>query len=91
MIRLVIVDDEAPARRKIRHLLKSEQDVEIVGEAQDGAEAVALILETRPDLVFLDIHMPEKDGFAVIEEVGLDAVPTLGLIRIKLRHRLTIQ
>ena len=88
MIRLLIVDDEAPARRKIRDLLKSEQDVEIVGEAADGAEAVELVLETRPDLVFLDIHMPEKDGFAVIEEVGLGTVPKLVFITAYDQHAL---
>jgi two-component system, LytTR family, response regulator len=75
MITVVIADDEAPARRKIRDLLAREEDVEVVGEAGDGAEAVALIRRAHPDLVFLDIQMPRLDGFGVIGEVGVGAAP----------------
>jgi two-component system LytT family response regulator len=74
-MRVLIVDDEAPARQKIRDLLASESDVEIVGEAADGKEAVDLIRRASPDLVFLDIQMPRLDGFGVIAEVGIETMP----------------
>lgn len=75
MIRALIVDDEAPARAKVRKLLASADDFELVGEAADGAAAVAAIREQAPDVVFLDIQMPRLDGFGVIAEVGADAMP----------------
>jgi two-component system LytT family response regulator len=74
--RVLIVDDEAIARKGLRTLLSADPDVTIVGEASNGREAVAAIREQRPSLVFLDIQMPELDGFGVIEEVGVDAMPT---------------
>jgi DNA-binding LytR/AlgR family response regulator len=61
------VDDEAPARERLKRYLGELDDVEIVGEAADGAEAVALIEAQSPDLVLLDIQMPGLDGFGVIE------------------------
>ncbi len=66
MIRIVIADDEPLARQRIRSLLEDRRDVEIVGEARDGAEAVDKILREQPDVVFLDVKMPELDGFEVI-------------------------
>lgn len=75
MIRLLIVDDEAPARAKLRKLLGTERDVEVVGEAADGEEAVERIRTLRPDAVFLDIRMPKLDGFEVVEAVGVEAMP----------------
>jgi len=66
VIRLVIADDEPLARQRIRSLLEDRHDVTIVGEARDGAEAVDMILRERPDVVFLDVKMPELDGFEVI-------------------------
>jgi two-component system LytT family response regulator len=75
VIRVLIVDDEAPARRKLRELLGREPDFEIVGEAEDGFEAAEEIRETKPDLVFLDIQMPRLDGFGVIAEIGSEAMP----------------
>lgn len=75
MIRALVVDDEAPARRKLRELLAAEPDVELVGEAADGVEAVAAIRAASPDVVFLDIQMPRLDGFGVIAEVGVAAMP----------------
>jgi two-component system LytT family response regulator len=74
-MRALIVDDEGPARLKLRALLAGESDVEIVGEAHDGAEAVDLVRTIRPDLVFLDVQMPVVDGFGVVEQVGPDAMP----------------
>ena len=67
MLRTLIVDDEAPARRRIRRLLAAEPDVTIAGEYGDGASAVSGIASIRPDLVFLDVQMPERDGFAVVK------------------------
>ena len=67
-MRVVIVDDEALARRGIATRLAMWPDVEIVGEAQDAATGIAAIRELGPDLVFLDIEMPDADGFRVLEE-----------------------
>jgi two-component system LytT family response regulator len=75
MIRALIVDDEAPARRKLRDLLGRESDFEIVGEAEDGRAAVEAIRAVDPDVVFLDIQMPRLDGFGVLAEVGVEAMP----------------
>lgn len=77
MIRTLIVDDESLARRRLRRLLETERDVEIVGEAASGGEAVEAIRELRPDLMFLDVQMPEMDGFGVIEAVGVDELPAV--------------
>ena len=68
-ISCVIVDDEALARRKLRDLLAGIDDAEIVGEAADGVSAVRLLSEQRPDLVFLDIRIPELSGFDVLERL----------------------
>ena len=75
LLRALIVDDEDLARQRIRHLLQKEPDVEIVGECAHGVEAVRAIESLSPDLVFLDIQMPELDGFGVIEAVGADRMP----------------
>ncbi|HEY6334126.1 MAG TPA: LytTR family DNA-binding domain-containing protein [Blastocatellia bacterium] len=72
--RTVIVDDEPPARRKLRSLLSREDGIEIVGECSSGRSAVELIAETCPDLVFLDIQMPGMSGFQVAATV-CEAMP----------------
>ncbi len=74
-IRVLIVDDEALARRGIRQYLDAESDIEVVGECGDGLTAIDAIATLRPDLVFLDISMPEADGFDVVEAVGPDNMP----------------
>ena len=71
----LIVDDEPLARRSIRKLLKAFPDFTVAGECGDGASAITAIREHRPDLLFLDIQMPESDGFQVIREVARDAMP----------------
>jgi two-component system LytT family response regulator len=65
--RVLIVDDEAPARALLREILSGEPDVEILGEAATGLEAVKAAGELKPDAVFLDIEMPKLDGFEVLE------------------------
>jgi two-component system LytT family response regulator len=77
MTRVLIVDDEALARERIRTLLASERDVTIVGECSGGREAVAAIVQHRPDLLFLDIQMPDLDGFQVLEAVAMDWLPAV--------------
>lgn len=74
-MRVLIVDDEAPARAKMRRYLAEHPDVEIVGEADDGSTAVERIAELEPDLVFLDVQMPELDGFGVIDTIGVSSMP----------------
>jgi two-component system LytT family response regulator len=73
--RALIVDDEILARQRIRQMLQGETDIEVVQECSNGLEAVEAIEQAQPDLVFLDIQMPELDGFGVLEAVGPDRMP----------------
>jgi two-component system LytT family response regulator len=66
-LRVVVTDDEAPARRKLLRFLSQEPDVSVVGEAGNGPESIAAVGETKPDLLFLDIQMPGMNGFDVVE------------------------
>ena len=77
MIRALIVDDEPLPRERIRTLLEEHRDVEVIAECRDGQEAVNTILAERPDLVFLDIQMPELDGFEVIKAIGPEYLPAI--------------
>jgi two-component system, LytTR family, response regulator len=86
MIRAVIVDDEPPARRRIRALLADEPDVEVIAECRDGREALTVIGAARPDLVFLDVQMPEVDGLAVARDVGRKAGGELPLVVFTTAH-----
>lgn len=76
-ITTLIVDDEPLARRNLRLLLKDDSEIEIVGEAASGREALALIRRHSPDLVFLDIQMPELDGFGVLENIDAEQLPAI--------------
>jgi DNA-binding NarL/FixJ family response regulator len=69
-IRTLIADDEPLARERLRALLAGHPDIEVVGECSNGADAIEAITELRPDLVLLDVEMPEADGFAVLEALG---------------------
>jgi two-component system, LytTR family, response regulator len=74
-IRVLIVDDEAHARARIRHALKDEPDFEIAGEAANGREAIETIRRSAPDLVFLDIQMPRLTGFDVCAQLAAGGGP----------------
>lgn len=73
----LIVDDEPPGRHKIREMLKHESNIEIIGECTNGVEAVEAIQSKKPDLVFLDVQMPELDGFGVIKKIGVNNLPEI--------------
>jgi len=74
-IRVLLSDDEALARERLRSLLEEEADLEIVAECGDGKSAITTIRRERPDLVFLDIQMPEVDGFGVVQALRNDLMP----------------
>jgi len=74
-MRVLVVDDEPLARERLRSLLEKETDVELVGECGDGRAAVETIDAVKPDLVFLDVQMPELDGFDVLEAIEPDVRP----------------
>src|SRR4030095_7656104 len=76
-IRALIADDEALARKFIRRMLKDDRDVEVVGECSNGKEAVAMIRKQNPDVVFLDVQMPEMDGFDVLESIKTERLPEI--------------
>lgn len=77
MIRALIADDEALARDTIRLLLKERQDVELIAECENGATTLEKIRALKPDLVFLDIQMPELDGFGVLESLHNTELPLI--------------
>jgi len=74
-IRALIVDDESLARKALRAMLKDDSEMEVIAECRNGKEAVIVIREQSPDVVFLDIQMPEMDGLEVVEEVGVNQMP----------------
>lgn len=76
-LRTLIVDDEPLAREGVRMLLANDPEITSVNECADGRAAVNMIIETKPDLIFLDVQMPELDGFEVLETVGIDRMPNI--------------
>ena len=76
-IRTVIADDEPLARRGIRQLLVAHHDIVVVAEARNGCETVRALRELKPELVFLDVQMPELDGFGVLREIGPKVMPAV--------------
>jgi two-component system, LytTR family, response regulator len=74
-LRALIVDDEILARKALSRLLKNEPGVNVIGQCGDGESAVDAIRRTQPDLVFLDVQMPEMDGFRVVEAIGVEHMP----------------
>lgn len=76
-IRTLIVDDEALARDRLRQLLQHHPEIELVGECTDGRQAVSLIEQEDPALIFLDIQIPELDGFEVLDAIDTDPMPVI--------------
>jgi len=76
-IRTIIIDDEAPARERLRGLLEAHKDIEVIDEASDGIEAVAKIKSLQPQLVFLDIEMPGFNGFKVVQSLDPHFLPNI--------------
>lgn len=74
-MRVLVVDDEAPARQRVMDLLRRQSDIEAIHEATDGCVAVEAIRATKPDLVFLDVQMPEQNGLSVVEAIGAERMP----------------
>jgi two-component system LytT family response regulator len=74
-IRTIVVDDEPLARQRLRKLLKGHPDIDLIAECANGPEAIAAISEHAPDLLFLDVEMPEVDGFEVLRAVSPGALP----------------
>lgn len=75
--RTLVVDDEPLARQTLRFLLAREQDFALIAECAHGAEAIEAVRRFRPDVLFLDVQMPEVDGFEVLRHIGSDAVPAI--------------
>ena len=82
----LIVDDEVLARQGLRQLLERDDEVTAIHEARDGREAVDAIRNQRPDLVFLDVQMPELDAFGVIDAVGLERMPPIVFVTAHDEH-----
>jgi len=76
-IQALIIDDEPLAREKVRGFLEKESDIQILTECRDGREALEAIEEHKPDLIFLDVQMPEMDGFEVLANVEAESMPTV--------------
>jgi two-component system, LytTR family, response regulator len=72
-IKTIIADDEVLARQKLRQLLHDDPDIEILGEGANATETIDLVKHTRPDLVLLDIQMPDMDGFGVVSAISTDS------------------
>lgn len=87
-IRTVIVDDEPAARRGLRLLLERDPEIELVGEAADGAAAAQLIRRVQPELLFLDVQMPGGDGFETLARVGVAAAPVVVFVTAHDAHAL---
>ena len=85
-IRALLVDDEALARKRLRKMLGEESDIEILGECGDGPEAIACLREQQPDLVFLDVQMPEVDGFDVLRALPPERLPLVIFVTAHDRH-----
>jgi two-component system LytT family response regulator len=74
-MKLLIIDDEPYARKKIRNFLKEESGIEIIGECENGVDAVRAIQAGKPDAIFLDVQMPDLSGFEVLQALDNDDLP----------------
>jgi two-component system LytT family response regulator len=86
MLRVLIADDEPLARARLRRLLADEEEVTVVAECADGASAAAMIRRLRPDVVLLDIEMPELDGFDVLDDLAEGRRPAVIFVTAYDRH-----
>jgi len=77
MIRAIIADDEPLARRGVRQLLSPHRDISVVAETRNGRETIRALRELQPELLFLDVQMPELDGFDVLREIGAKHMPAV--------------
>jgi two-component system, LytTR family, response regulator len=87
-MRALIVDDESLAREWLRELLAEHSDVEVLGECDNGREAIEVIARIRPDLVFLDVQMPGVDGFEVLRGIPAEGMPAIVFVTAHDRHAL---
>ena len=87
-MRVLVVDDEAPARQRVIDLLRRDAQVGDIGEAGDGQAAIEAILDQRPDVVLLDVQMPELDGLGVIDAIGAEEMPLTVFITAYDQHAL---
>jgi two-component system LytT family response regulator len=85
-LRVLIIDDEALARDRLRRLLTSDPEVEIVGDSEDGRTGVQQIRELRPDLILLDVQMPGMDGFAMLRALAPEELPAVVFVTAYDQH-----
>jgi two-component system nitrate/nitrite response regulator NarL len=76
VVRILVADDHAIFRDGLRKLLEGADDVQIIGEASNGVEATKMLAKLKPDILLLDLRMPEKDGLGVLEEINFDSIQT---------------
>ena len=77
MIQAVLADDEVLARQKLRQLLREIPEIEVVGEGATAAETIDLVRATKPDLLYLDVRMPDMDGFDIVGELSAAGAPAM--------------
>ena len=85
-LRAYIVEDEPPARQRLRTMLAAEPQVELVGESDGGPSCIAELQEARPNLVFLDLHLGKRNGFALLDEAKLEPPPAVVVITAFSEH-----
>ena len=87
-IKALIVDDEPLARDRIRELLKDHPEIEVIAEAKNGQEAIDAVVNQNPDLVFLDVQMPDLDGFDVLQKLNVERLPLIIFVTAYDQHAL---
>ena len=87
-LRALVIDDEPLARQRIVDMLRREPDLEVVGEIENGLEAVEAIRTLKPDVVFLDVQMPGKSGLDIVREIGVDDMPLTIFVTAYDKHAL---